>query len=97
MKFTKDLVDDLADKLLIGLTEEENAMVLNEFAKIDKDIDIVNTIDNLENVDVMSHALDIFALNLRDDVASPSPSVDDLLKNSELREQDVIEVPKVVE
>jgi len=30
-KFTKEMVDDYADKLLIGLTEEENKMVLEEF------------------------------------------------------------------
>ena len=36
--FTKELVDSLADKLLIGLSEEENAMVLNEFDAIDANI-----------------------------------------------------------
>ena len=30
MKFTKEMVDNYADKLLIGLTEEENKMVLDE-------------------------------------------------------------------
>ena len=28
-KFTKEIVDNLADKLLIGLTDEENKMVLD--------------------------------------------------------------------
>ena len=35
MKFTKEMVDNYADKLLIGLTEEENKMVLDEFEIID--------------------------------------------------------------
>ena len=30
-KFTKELVNDYANKLLIGLTDEENEMVLKEF------------------------------------------------------------------
>ena len=30
-KFTKEMVDSYADKLLIGLTDEENKMVLDEF------------------------------------------------------------------
>ena len=38
-KFTKEMVDDYADKLLIGLTEEENKMVLDEFDAIDANID----------------------------------------------------------
>ena len=41
MKFTKEMVDNYADKLLIGLTEEENKMVLDEFEIIDKNIDLI--------------------------------------------------------
>ena len=37
-KFTREMVNDYADKLLIGLTEEENKMVLDEFEIIDKNI-----------------------------------------------------------
>ena len=44
MKFTSEMVDDYADKLLIGLTEEENKMVLEEFDIIDKNINIINEI-----------------------------------------------------
>ena len=47
-KFTKEVVDSLADKLLIGLTDEENQMVLDEFEVIDKTINIINNIDNIE-------------------------------------------------
>ena len=36
--FTKEMVDSYADKLLIGLTEEENKMVLDEFAEIDRNM-----------------------------------------------------------
>ena len=34
-RFTKEMVDSYADKLLIGLTPEENKMVLDEFEVID--------------------------------------------------------------
>ena len=40
-RFTKEMVNDYAEKLLIGLTDEENAMVLSEFDKIDSDINII--------------------------------------------------------
>ena len=43
-KFTKEMVDDYADKLLIGLTPEENKMVLDEFDVIDEQINIINDI-----------------------------------------------------
>ena len=34
-KFTKELVDFYADRLLIGLTAEENKMVLEDFEEIE--------------------------------------------------------------
>ena len=46
-KFTKEMVTDYADKLLIGLTEEETKMVLDEFDIIDKNIDLINQIPNI--------------------------------------------------
>ena len=46
-KFTSEMVDDYADKLLIGLTKEENKMVLDEFEAIDKNLDMVNLIPNI--------------------------------------------------
>ena len=97
MEFTKELVDSLADKLLIGLTDEENKMVLDEFDVIDKDIDIINTIDGIENVRPMTHALDEVVINeLREDEAKTSPSIDDLLKNATNKIGREIKVPKVV-
>ena len=80
-KFTKEMVDDYADKLLIGLTEEENKMVLDEFEIIDKNIDVINKIPNIENVEPMTHALDNFEYELRDDVPEDSIRIEDLLSN----------------
>ena len=97
MEFTKELVDSLADKLLIGLTEEENKMVLDEFDVIDKDIDIINTIDNIEDVKPMTHALDNVILDdLREDIPTSSPKIEDLLSNATNKIGREIKVPKVV-
>ena len=49
-KFTSEMVDDYAEKLLIGLTKEENKMVLDEFEIIDKNIDLINQIPNINEV-----------------------------------------------
>ena len=94
--FTKELVDDLADKLLIGLSDEENAMVLNEFDAIDANIDLINEIDGIKDVKPMTHALDDFEYVLREDVASESVAIEDLLRNSDDTEDREIVVPKVV-
>ena len=95
-KFTKEMVDDYAEKLLIGLTDEENKMVLEEFDAIDRNIDLINEIPNIESVQPMTHALD-FAFELRCDVAKESIPIEDALKNAGSVDGREIEVPKVVE
>ena len=95
-KFTKEIVDNLADKLLIGLTEEENKMVLDEFAYIDRNIDLINDIPNIKNVEPMTHCLDDFVCELREDEIEESISIDDALKNCDDYIDTEIKVPKVV-
>ena len=95
-KFTKELVDDLADKLLIGLSPEENEMVLSEFDEIDANIDLINEIDDIEKVEPMTHCLDDFVYELREDVAVEGLPIEDILANSDDTEDREIVVPKVV-
>ncbi len=95
-KFTKEMVNDYADKLLIGLTEEENKMVLDEFEIIDSTIDIINQIPNIEEVEPMSHCLDDFVYELREDVVEDSVPIEELLQNCDQYNEREVEVPKVV-
>ena len=95
-KFTKEMVDDYANKLLIGLTEEENQMVLDEFEIIDKNIDIINEIPNIEKIEPMTHALDNFEYELREDVAEESIPIEELLQNCKDTIGREVQVPKVV-
>ncbi len=95
-KFTKEMVDDYADKLLIGLTPEENKMVLDEFDVIDANLDLVNQIPNIANVEPMTHCLDDFEYELRDDVVVESVPIEDLLRNADETDGDEVQVPKVV-
>ena len=95
-KFTKEMVNDYADKLLIGLTEEENQMVLDEFEIIDANIDLINEIPNIENVEPMTHALDNFECDFREDVVEESIPIDDLLSNCDETDGDEVEVPRMV-
>jgi len=94
--FTKEVVDDLANKLLIGLTEEENKMVLEEFEIIDKNINIINEIKDIEKVEPMTHTLDDFEYELREDIPEESVPIEDLLSNCDVHSAREIEVPKVV-
>ena len=96
-KFTKEMVDDYAEKLLIGLTDKENKMVLDEFEIIDSNIDIINEIPNIEKVEPMTHCLDNFEYELREDVKEESVPIEELLQNCDLYTDREVEVPKVVD
>ena len=95
-KFTKEMVDDYADKLLIGLTEEENKMVLEEFEIIDKNIDLINEIPNIEKVEPMTHTLDNFECDFREDVVEESVPLEQLLANADEKDENHVIVPRMV-
>ena len=95
-KFTKEMIDSYADKLLIGLTDEEKDMITLEFDSIDKSIQSVLEISNLSEVEPMTHTLDDFVYELREDEPEESVPSDDLLKNICDYDGAYIVVPKVV-
>lgn len=95
-KFTREMVQDYADKLLIGLTEEETTMVLEEFAIIDEAINKINDIKGIEQVEPMTHCLDDFVYELREDVVEESVPIEELLQNCDEHQEREVEVPKVV-
>ena len=95
-KFTKEMVDMYADKLLIGLTDEENEMVLDEFDVIEKSMELIASIPDIEKVEPMTHALDDFAFVLREDKVEESIPIDELLQNCDAVEDNFVSVPKVV-
>lgn len=94
--FTKEMVDSYADKLLIGLTEEENKMVLDEFVEIDRNINIINAIPNIKDVEPMSYCLDNMKCHLNNDEAEATVPIEELLRNSGRTVGREVEVVKVV-
>lgn len=96
-KFTQEQVIDYADKLLIGLTDEEINLVLDEFEDIDTQINLINKIPNIESVEPMTHCLDDFEYVLREDEVEESINVDELLQNCDSKLDREVCVPKVVE
>lgn len=95
-KFTKEKIENLADLLLIGLSDDEAQMVLDEFEIIDANINKINDIEGINEVEPMTHALDDFEFELRDDVVEKSISIEELLQNSDDTDDREVSVPKVV-
>lgn len=94
--FTREKVEKLADLLMIGLTDEETEMVFNEFEIIDANINKINEIEGISEVEPMTHALDDFEFELRDDVIEESVAIEELLQNSDDTDDREVSVPKVV-
>ena len=94
--FTPEKVEKLADLLLIGLTEEEKNMVFEEFEIIDNNINKINEIPYIKEVKPMTHTLDDFVFELREDIAEDSISIEDALSNCDQVDGREVEVPKVV-
>ncbi|MBE6156724.1 MAG: aspartyl/glutamyl-tRNA amidotransferase subunit C [Firmicutes bacterium] len=95
-KFTKELINDYAEKLLIGLTDEETDIILEEFDVIEQNMELIANIPNISEVSPMTHTLDNFEFILRDDVKEEGIEVDKLLQNCDKTCGREVEVPKVV-
>ncbi len=95
-KFTTEMVDDYANKVLIDLTREENKKVLDEFEEIEKQFDLLNEIPGLASVEPMSWCLDRTIDDLREDVVEESTSIDDALSNCDNENGYEVIIPKVV-
>ena len=96
MDFTKEKIRKLADLLMIGLTDEENELVLKEFDIIEKQMDVIADFPDIEKIEPMTHALDDFYAELREDVYEESIPIEELLANSDLNDGASVVLPKVV-
>lgn len=95
--FTEEMIDNYADKLLIGLTEEERKMIQEEFDEIEKNMELIAQIPNISQTEMQTYPFDMFVDSLREDeeVGEEIP-IDILFKNAGAVEGREIEVPKVV-
>ena len=95
-KFSKEAILDYADKLLIGLDEEEINLILNEFDIIDYNMELITKIKDIAKVEPMTYALDNFNYELTLDEPEESPKIEELLQNCDVYEGREVEVPLVV-
>ncbi len=95
--FTKEQIRDYADKLLIGLTDEEETMIQSEFDEIEKNMDLINEIPNIKDIEPLSYPFEMILDDLRsDDDEEEILPIETLLSNCDQYEGREVEVPKVV-
>lgn len=95
--FTKEMINKYADKLLIGLTSEEEEMIQSEFDQIEKNMNLINEIPDISKVEPLSFPFEVTLTDLRsDEDASEEIPIETLLQNCDSYEGREVEVPKVV-
>ena len=95
--FTKDIINDYADKLLIGLTGKENTLLLREFDVINDNMAKINNVKGLENIEPLHFPQDLRVKEIRDGRTSRMIDIEDALKNCDDyidREVEIIRVVK---
>ena len=94
---TEEMIDNYAEKLLIGLIDDERKMILEEFDSIEKNMDLINQIPNIKDIEPLSYPFEMYIEDLRDDDKEAEEiEIDVLLRNCDRREGREVEVPKVV-
>ena len=92
----KEVINDLATRLLISLTNEEVNQVLEKLEFIDEQMEKVSKIDGISKYEPMTQPFDLFLATLRDDEESENDSIKKLLANTQHTDGREIEIPKVV-
>ncbi|MBE6155718.1 MAG: hypothetical protein E7164_03070 [Firmicutes bacterium] len=94
--FTKEMINDYAEKLLIGLSDEECDTLLEEFDVIRERMEIISNIPGIENIEMQHFPCEFSLTSLRKDEAQNSLPIEDVLANCDQSIERVVEVPKVV-
>ena len=96
---TRDVLDNLAKKLMFKMNDEEYKTLENEFDVILKQMEFIDKIDGIEEVTPMTCP---FELNLdddylREDVYKNEIDFNDMVINVKDYDDNRVKVPKVVE
>lgn len=96
---TRDVLDNLAKKLMFKMNDEEYKTLENEFDVILKQMEFIDKIDDIEEVTPMTFP---FELNLdddylREDVYKNEIDFNDMVINVKDYDDNRVKVPKVVE
>lgn len=95
--FTKEIINEYANKLIFDLTDEEANELLEEFDAINRSMEMIDNIPNLDKIEPLHFPQDsIVSNNLRQDNESGNILTKDALKNCGDVLEDVAVVPKVV-
>lgn len=95
-KITKEVLKKAANNLMFDMTDEEYETLLNEFEVIIKQMEIISSIEGVDEVEPMTFPFEVATDCLREDVPSKPLERDVALKNAKDVVDGQIRLPKVV-
>ena len=96
IKVTKKVLLDASKKMMIEMSEEEYDTLLQEFELITEQINIISTIEGIDEVEPMVFPYPVSTSFLREDEVIESISQDEVLKNVKDTKDGFICLSKVV-
>lgn len=91
----KKLVHELASELFISLTDEDERMFLEAFSAFEQNAKLLD-LPGVDDVQPLVFPFTRVNTYLREDEVLPTPSRDEILKNSKNKKGDYVVIPKVV-
>ena len=95
MRLTTEEVRHIAALARVGMTDDETERMGDQMSHILENFDVLAQVDT-EGVEPTGHSVDLTGV-MRDDEATDSSPVDDMLANAPSRENDLIRVRAVLE
>lgn len=95
-KVTKEVLVDSATRLLFKMTDEQYAILLNEFSILIQQMELIGKIPDLDAVAPMTFPFEVISSALRDDVPSKPLTQTEALQNAGSKVAGQIKLPKVV-
>jgi aspartyl-tRNA(Asn)/glutamyl-tRNA(Gln) amidotransferase subunit C len=95
MRLTADEVRQIAALARVGMTEDDIQRMGEEMSHILENFDVLAQVDT-DGVEPTGHSVELTSV-MRDDEATESLPIDDMLANAPAREEDLIRVRAVLE
>lgn len=95
-KITKEILKKAANNLMFDMTDEEYETLMKEFEVIIQQMEIISSIEGVDEVEPMTFPFEVTNDYLREDVPETPLNREEALKNAKDVVEGQIRLPKVV-
>lgn len=95
-KITKEILKKAANNLMFDMTDEEYETLMKEFEVIIQQMEIISSIEGVDDVEPMTFPFEVTNDYLREDVPETPLNREEALKNAKDVVEGQIRLPKVV-